>query len=339
VTNPYKVTLALFALVFSALFSATATAATTPPKVVFVGDYITEFWTNGFATNSNWVNASIPGYPYDGNYSATAGAILASFQSKVVSMHPAIVHILIGAGDAQQIHDSTYQTVITEFLANLNTMVQEAKAADIKVILGLEPTAVGVPNQLNAVIVTYGAANNIPVINYADALCGCINSLNSGSLWLTSSYMIPAPIEPGPYPNPLIPSPAGYALMAEMANNTIWDMTQKLVTGWLSNVQQYNDNEGINYPPPTNVNTVYPQAVMLFTPVGYYRDGTTHPMLNTTFQGVSGTWTSSNPEVMYINQDGLAWALTTGKAIVHYSSPSGVVFSEWVMTVLPSISS
>jgi uncharacterized protein YjdB len=50
-------------------------------------------------------------------------------------------------------------------------------------------------------------------------------------------------------------------------------------------------------------------------------------------QDATGTWTSSNPEVMNINQQGLAWALSSGTTIIHYTSPGGVSFNEWVMYV------
>lgn len=37
-------------------------------------------------------------------------------------------------------------------------------------------------------------------------------------------------------------------------------------------------------------------------------------MLNQDFDGFKGVWTSSNPAVMYINQQGQAFAYTAGKA-------------------------
>jgi uncharacterized protein YjdB len=50
-------------------------------------------------------------------------------------------------------------------------------------------------------------------------------------------------------------------------------------------------------------------------------------------QGSTGTWTSSNPVVMYVNQHGLAWALSNGTTIIRYTSPNGVAFSKWIMYV------
>jgi hypothetical protein len=36
---------------------------------------------------------------------------------------------------------------------------------------------------------------------------------------------------------------------------------------------------------------------------------------------------------MYVSQTGLAWAITSGTAIITYTSPTGVKFSEWIMYV------
>jgi len=72
---------------------------------------------------------------------------------------------------------------------------------------------------------------------------------------------------------------------------------------------------------------------MQFTPIGYYSDGSQHPQLNTHIKGSSGTWTSSNPLVMFVNQQGLAEGNSPGTAIIRYTSPTDAAFSEWVMYV------
>lgn len=35
---------------------------------------------------------------------------------------------------------------------------------------------------------------------------------------------------------------------------------------------------------------------------------------------------------MYVNQQGLAYALSAGTATITYTSPTGVKFSEWIMS-------
>jgi hypothetical protein len=125
---------------------------------------------------------------------------------------------------------------------------------------------------------------------------------------------------------------AGYSLMTTLAESVVSTMNLKLTTGWLSNVEASSESTGLDGP-VSNVNTVSTPAVVQFTPVGYYSDGSQHPMLNTSFQGASGTWTSSNPLVMYVNQKGLAWAISTGTARITYTARNGIAFSPWVMYV------
>jgi hypothetical protein len=359
-TNHYKRMLLALALSLSALFSAPAANAQLAPvfvrapnssepplpKVVFIGDYITYFWASAFAAHRNWINEGSQVVPYLGGDNGTAGEVLASFQSDVVSLHPAIVHILIGVGDSDQTHDSTFQLAIPDFLHSLDAVVQEAKAANIKVILGMEPSILAFSGQLesiNSVIADYGEAHKIPVINYGDALCSCVGSRlipgqatgignDTFDLYGGGPYMgPPATSLPFPYDYPLVVSASGYAMMTQMAETAVASMNLTLRGGWLQNVEQYNDNEDNG--PTRNVNTVSPGAVVQFTPVGYYSDGSQHLMLNTSFQGASGTWTSSDPLVMYVNQAGLAWANSQGTAIIRYTSPTGVSFSEWIMYI------
>jgi hypothetical protein len=344
VKNLYKVTIATLFLLLSALVPATA--ATTPPKVVFLGDWVTYYWTSGFAANPNWINKGI-----SGAYAGISSEVLAAFQADVVSLHPAIVHIMVGADDATTTTDEGFPLAIPNFLNNLDAMVKEAKAANIKVILGIESPYFTYNPQLldsmNSVIASYGAANNIPVINYGDALCVCVGSVSVNAFSLVptgSSFGYPVNgtgplIVPSTYPplttgSYLAPSAAGYSVMTQMAKTAISTLSLTLKGGWLSDVQQQNPNEGILAPTP-NVNTVYPGAVLQFTPVGLYSDGSQQPFVNSNFQGASGTWTSSNPLVMYVSQTGQTWALSPGTAIIHYVTPSGVPFSEWIMYVLP----
>jgi hypothetical protein len=340
--------------------------APTSPKVVFVGDYVTAQWASAFAANQNWINQGNPDPLYLGSSAESGAGVLANFQADVVSLHPAAVHLLIGLPDAVVTHDADYSLRVPEFLTALTSIVQEAKAANIKVVLGLEPF---LPNlntyvlpQINAAIVAFGAANNIPVINYADALCACVNSttgptsledVNGNPIYNTYTVALnnfrqygggpfigPAPATafsaepPVPWDNDFVVTPTGYNLMTQMAESTINSLNLKLVGGWLQDVEQPDENT--QEASLTNVNTVYPPSVVKFTPIGLYSDGSQHPMLNS-FQGSSGTWTSSNPLVMSVNQQGVAWAISQGTTIIRYTSPTGVAFSEWIMYVQPAI--
>ena len=341
-TQRYKVTLALLGALLSVFGSSTATAAAPPPKVVFLGDYLTYNWTSGFAANKNWINASRPGMNYPGELSADAAA---RFQADVVNLHPAVVHILVGAVDAAIADDESAPIVVANFIANIKNMLAQAKAADIKVILATTPA--GAPNnfgiiQMNAFLESYGATNGIPVINYDDMLCGCVSSVGGsgiGNIYdpesaFDKSYA-PEYVGPTPLMGPSqIPTAAGYARMTAMAEATIASFSgARLTSGWLGNVEPANADIGVSYN-TAGVNRVFTSATLQFTPTGAYSDGIARALYNTTFAGSSGTWTSSDPYVMYISQTGLAWAMSAGTATIKYISPTGIRFAEWNMTVV-----
>jgi lysophospholipase L1-like esterase len=341
-TKYYKRTLVAFALLLSALMPVVSNAQTAASvvrprapkasKIVFIGDWITYSWTSAFTANKNWINEGTPGQGLLGRGNSAETA--ARFQADVVSLHPAIVHIMIGASDADETFDSNFVVALPDFLANLEKMVKEAKAANIKVILAMEPSSLSFEPQylekMNAVIVEYGAANNIPVINYEGALCGCNGSgggTGIGYAWANNSSLLNTDSN-----GAVAPSAVGYSLMTQMAKTAIATMNLILKTGWLQNVQQVNTNED-NFPAPLDVNTVAPGAVIEFTPMGLYNDGSRQPLYNSNFQSFTGTWTSSNPLVIYVSPTGLAWAISSGSAIIRYTSPNGIGFSEWIMHI------
>jgi acyl-CoA thioesterase I len=352
-----KLTLATPAFILSALvLSIAATAQLTPnymrprspeatpaPKVVFIGDQFTYMWgaTQPFAANPNWINqgwtSPLVSDCFMSCEGGTSGAALARFQTDVLDLHPAIVHIMVGADDLAMDDDAQQVFGIAPgFMTNLEEMVNMAKAADIKVILGIESVAWAsatppYAQQLNAIVAAYGAQNNIPVINYEDALCQCVSSVGGGY----------SPVPPGPYMMPgeilgLVPNIAGFALMTEMAEAVINTWGQTPGGGYLQNIELSNHPLNIAAPSSpllTSVNTVSPGFVLQFTPYGWYNNGLVEPFINSNYVGSSGTWASSNPLVMYVSQTGVAWALTPGTAAITYTAPSGVKFSEWVMYV------
>jgi GDSL-like Lipase/Acylhydrolase family len=319
-------------LLLSALASLANAATTAPPKVVFIGDYITYEWASAFAVNPNWINKGdqVPG-------TGNSGSTLARFQSDVVSLHPATVHIMVGAYDGYFVSDQSAIYAFQSFLSNLDAMVKEAQAANIKVILGTTPpistNVSGYVTQINAAIAGYAAAHNIPVIDYADLLCGCasLSTTNPFLLYSPAANMLMVQAATVPEPNGgILPSTAGYAQMTQLAETAIATVNLTLKSGWLSDVGQ---GESLGGGGQINVNTVGTPNTVQFTPIGYYSDGSQHPLINTNMQDATGTWTSSNPVVMNVNQQGLAWALSNGTTIIRYTSPTGVAFSEWVMYV------
>jgi hypothetical protein len=325
-TMHHKVTVTL-ALFLTALIPVGAIAATAPkPKVVFYGDALTYNWTQAFTANPNWINKGAPTI----YTSAAMDSALAGFQSEVVSLHPAIVHIMFGETDAEDMSPTTTQFYGPGLLADAQQMVAEAKAANIQVIFGLEPNALP---QYKAIITMYGAAHNIPVIDYADALSapGVQTFAGTGynvaepdyeAVIGTNGLLMANPNDTWP-----IASPTGQALMTQMAQAVISTMGLKLTGGYLQNVNEWQGYY-------TNVNSVSLFMQVQFTPYGVYTGGVVEPLLNANYMTQStGTWTSSNPLVMQVDQQGHAWALTVGKTSISYTSPAGVHFSPWTMTV------
>ena len=249
-TKQSKLALATLALLLSAFVSPVANAQLAPnyhrlqrtPEVVFIGDYITYEWASAFAANPNWINQGDPA-PFTGS-----AAALARFQSDVVSLHPAVVHIMVGAFDAAYVSDESALFDFPGFLSNLDAMVKEAKAANIKVILGTTPPIStiksGYLTQINAAIAGYAAANNIPVIDYADLLCGCasLSTANPFALYKTTTLMMPSvTVQVVPDGDGVLPSTAGYAQMTQLAETAVATVNLTLKSGWLQDVEPPNE--------------------------------------------------------------------------------------------------
>ncbi len=333
------------ACLLACLVTSVSTAyAATPPKVVFIGDSVTYNWTSAFAANPNWINKGANDMSLNGP-GGSAG-VLARFQSDVVSQHPATVHIMIGAGDASWIYDYLKPIYVQAFFQNLDAMVKEAKAANIKVVLGLEAQnflesgPAGNLELINAVVAAYGTANNIPVVNYGDVLCGCVGSITPGGIGVITvnlnslQSVSKGLMGPAAYAYASIfPNTDGYALMTQMAETAVATMGLTIKSGYLQNVEIPYFAESIQQPIAVNLPGITSNGAVQFTAQATWSDGVTRPVLNSTFGGSSGTWTSSNPLVMYVDQKGLAQGLTVGKAQITYRSPTGVLFNPWNMTV------
>jgi hypothetical protein len=270
----------------------TSAATTANPKIVFVGDQVTANWPLT-QTNPNWINL---------------GA--SSDIQAAIALHPNIIHILIGlVGAESEITNFQAAFVTPGVLAELQTMVSEARAANIQVILGLEPTgACPFCSSTNEVVAAYGAQQGITVINYQNAQVQSSPGYNS--------------------PTNDVPTAAGYQQMTALLEQALPTVNLILGGGYLQTVARLDGST-----PVSNVNTVLSGTYVGFTAVGWYNDGSIHPQLNTNILGATGTWTSSNPLVMNIDQTGSAQALTAGTSIIRYTSLNGIAFNEWIMYV------
>jgi hypothetical protein len=234
---------------------------------------------------------------------------------------PEHLHILVGLVDQEHdIGDAVPAEITPAELTALQTMVQEARAANIQVILGLEPSGppafgydclnpsgVSCLSPTNAVVAAFGAQQNIPVINYQNVQVG------------TSDYLATADV----------PTAVGYQQMTTLLKSVLATMNLKLGGGYLQNIAG-----GLGSNPSPNQNTVSTGIFLQFTAVGWYNDGSIHSQINTNLQGATGTWTSSNPLVLTIDQTGYGQALTAGTTIIRYTSLNGVAFSEWIMYIV-----
>jgi hypothetical protein len=126
-----------------------------------------------------------------------------------------------------------------------------------------------------------------------------------------------------------VPNDAGYALITQMARIAVQTYSLTIKSGYLSNMETVNFGQ----PLAPQVNNVTEGTTVQFNPVAQWSDGVSRPMLNQDYNGLKGTWSSTNPAVMYVNQQGQAFAYGVGKADIWFRSASGVYFSPWTMTV------
>lgn len=154
--------------------NANALAASTPPRVVFMGDSITENWALADAGffEMGIVNRGIGGQ--------TTAQMLVRFRADVVALHPGIVHILGGTND---VAGNTGPTSAQDFKNNIMSMVEIARANGIEVMLGSIPPAASFNwrpqlkpaatiKALNAWLRDYSAQHGITYIDYYSNLAG-----------------------------------------------------------------------------------------------------------------------------------------------------------------------
>ena len=148
--------------------------AAAPPRVVLMGDSITENWALADPKffEGGIVNRGISGQ--------TTPQMLVRFRADVITLKPAIVHILAGTND---VAGNTGPTRAQDFKDNIMSMAELARAHRIRVILGsIPPTATfnwrpqlnPVPRirELNTWLRDYAAQNGFDFIDYYTPLAG-----------------------------------------------------------------------------------------------------------------------------------------------------------------------
>ena len=150
-------------------YRAANSALTARPRVVLMGDSITDFWRQGDPAlfDGTVVDRGISGQ--------TSGQMLVRFWPDVIALHPRIVQILAGTND---IAGNTGPTSEQAYEGNIMAMVELAKAHHIRVLLGAIPPAVsfwwtpqpyrpaGEIRRLNAWLQRYARASGAGFIDY-----------------------------------------------------------------------------------------------------------------------------------------------------------------------------
>jgi hypothetical protein len=301
------------------LFSTVALAVT-PSKVVFIGDALTAAWQidPSFTANANWVGVGFSG----GAIPAGSETALANFQTQVINQHPAFVHIMVGYDDALLLDSFPLYIRLADYEYNIQQMVAMAKKANIKVIIGnsVYIPANGIAPQAllfyNAWLDQYGRASGIPVVNYNAVI-------SPGTAPYFPGYQVATNTVPQV-------TPAGFAVMTQMAQAAIATYGLTIKGGYLGDVELADANVDNGGP---SANNIAAGRAVLFTAYATWSDGVSRPVDNANFDGMTGIWTSSNPNVMYISQQGLAFGIGQGITSISFISASGSHFSPWTMTV------
>jgi lysophospholipase L1-like esterase len=154
--------------------NASVTTRPNPPRVVFIGDSITENWALAdpafFA--GDIVNRGISGQ--------TTAQMLIRFRADVIALRPKVVHILGGTND---VAGNTGPMSPQDFKNQIMSMVDIAHGNGVAVILGAIPPAANLPwspqvkptpiiTSLNGWLRDYATNRNLGFIDYYSSLAG-----------------------------------------------------------------------------------------------------------------------------------------------------------------------
>lgn len=152
------------------------------PRVVYMGDSITEIWKQkdpGFFTHGR-IDRGISGQ--------TTAQMLVRFRQDVIDLHPAVVQVMGGTND---IAGNTGATTLAEIEDNLAGMAELAQAHGIRVILSSVPPSnhfswqprvnpVGPIREINAWIRRYAQAHGCTYVDYYDAMATQAGAMRPG---------------------------------------------------------------------------------------------------------------------------------------------------------------
>lgn len=168
--------------VYRAANAALGAAKPGTPRVVFMGDSITQIWKQkdpGFFS---------PGRIDRGISGQTTSQMLVRFRQDVIDLHPAVVHIMGGTND---IAGNTGATTLAAVEGNLASMTELAQAHGIRVILASVPPSnhfswqphvspVESIRELDAWIRRYAQAHGCIYVDYYDAMATKAGAMRPG---------------------------------------------------------------------------------------------------------------------------------------------------------------
>ncbi|WP_241557370.1 GDSL-type esterase/lipase family protein [Croceibacterium ferulae] len=188
------------------------------PRVVFMGDSITEGWVDklpGFFAGGDRIGRGISGQ--------TTPQMLVRFRHDVIALRPAAVHILAGTND---IAGNTGPMSAADTQAMIRSMVELARANGIAVILGAIPPADQYPwrpgldtgasiRDLNVWLEAYARQSGITYADYWNAM------RQDGGLGMRDGLSY----------DHVHPTEAGYAAMAAVAEPAIAEALARAAAG------------------------------------------------------------------------------------------------------------
>ncbi|PKB14250.1 lysophospholipase L1-like esterase [Novosphingobium kunmingense] len=184
-----------------------------PPRVVFIGDSITENWAGADPAffSGGVISRGISGQ--------TSPQMLVRFWQDVVALHPRVVHIMAGTND---IAGNTGPTTPEAYRNAVRAMVTLARANGIAVVIGSIPPSNGFGwnpalkpapwiAELNAWLRDYASAEKAVFADYHAALAGPDGELPARHA-----------------PDGVHPNVAGYAVIRPIAERAIAEAEQGL---------------------------------------------------------------------------------------------------------------
>ena len=177
------------------------------PRIVFMGDSITENWASmaGDCFTGERIGRGISGQ--------TTPQMVARFRQDVIDLHPAVVQIMAGTND---IAGNTGPMTAKETQANIRSMVELAHTHGIRVILASVPPADQFPWKPGLETAGKIVAMNAWLKDYA-ARSGCVYA----DYWSALKQADGLGMRDGLSSDHVHPTKAGYAVMAPVAEAAI----------------------------------------------------------------------------------------------------------------------